>query len=640
MPRKTYLEDIPLDEAMSRLLAALGRSDALKPLPAEVVPIEHARARVTAEPVWAKISSPHYHAAAMDGVAVNATDTHGASKTTPKRLKISSQSFWIDTGNPMPPGCTAVVMVEDVQAVGEQDIEIRAAVAPWQHVRTLGEDIVATELTLPENHLIRPHDIGALAAAGVTEVRVRRQPRVAIIPTGSELIPPGSVLAEGKIIEFNSLMLAGLVEEWGAVPNRFPITPDDFDEISAAVLTASEDSDIVVVNAGSSAGSRDYTADIVERLGELLVHGIAIRPGHPVVLGIVRGKPLIGIPGYPVSAMLTTDLLVKPIVYRLMGIAPPTPPRVEATLARKVLSPMGQEEFVRVTLGRVGERIVATTLPRGAGVITSLVRADGILRIPRFVEGFDSGATVEVELRRHTDEIENTILAIGSHDLALDLIATLLRKHHPALRLSSAHVGSLGGLLALKRGEAHIAGSHLLDEATGEYNLPYVRQVLGDEPMVLVNLVHRQQGLMVAAGNPKGIRGLKDLARRDVMFVSRQPGSGTRVLLDYELRKAGLDPAQINGYGREEYSHTAVAVMIRSGTVDVGLGILAAARALELDFIPLLQERYDLVIPRTYYESSLLQPLLDVVRSQEFRELVSALGGYDTTETGKVLVRD
>ena len=637
MARRIYLEDIPLDEAMGRLLNALERRGGLQPLPAEFIPIEHSLGRVTAQPIWAKVSSPNYHAAAMDGVAVKARDTDGASKTTPLRLKLGTQAHWVDTGALMPADCDAVVMVEDVQPIGLEGIEIRAAVSPWQHVRPLGEDIVVGELLLPENHTIRPQDMGAMAAAGRTEVPVRCRPKVAIIPTGSELLPLGSAPAPGMIVEFNSVMLAGLIEEWGASPERFAIVPDDLEMIRAGVTKALESCHIVMVNAGSSAGSKDYTSIVVEDLGELLVHGIAIRPGHPVILGIAQGRPVIGIPGYPVSAILTTELLVKPLVYRLLGKVQLAPAKIQATITRKILSPIGQEEFVRVTLGRVGESIVATPLSRGAGVIMSLVRADGMLRIPRLSEGVDSGTSVDVELRRPIEEVENTIIAIGSHDLALDLIATLLRKYYPQYRLSSANVGSLGGLMALKRGEAHIAGCHLLDEATGEYNLPDVRRVLSDSEIVLVNLAYRQQGLMVAKSNPKKIGSMGDLLREGVTFVNRQHGSGTRLLLDCELKKVGLDGTKIIGYEHEEFSHTAVAALVASGSVDVGLGILAAARSLDLDFVPLFKERYDLVIPRLYYDSPLLQPLLGIIRSNEFREGVSALGGYDTSETGQVV---
>jgi putative molybdopterin biosynthesis protein len=637
MARKVYLTDISLDEALNSLKTAIEKQQGQEPLAAQNVAVEETMGRTTALPIWAEISSPHYRAAAMDGIAVKAEDTYGASKTTPKILKVGSQVYWVDTGGPMPANCNAVIMVEDVQSLGQGEVEIRAAAAPWQHVRPLGEDIVATELVLPENHLIRPQDIGAMVTAGITQVPVRIRPVVTIIPTGSELVQPGAALVPGKIIEFNSLMLAKLIEEWGAEVYRHPIVPDNPQQIRAAASQALEKSHMVIIGAGSSAGSKDYTSGVVSDLGELLVHGIAIRPGHPCILGIARGKPLIGIPGYPVSALLTTELIVKPLIYRWLGTVPPAAPKIKAFITRKILSPLGQEEFVRVTLGRVNGRMTATPLSRGAGIIMSLVRADGVMRIPRFSEGMNVDSEVEVEIRRPLAEIENTIIAIGSHDMALDLLDSLLHKHFPDRRLSSAHVGSLGGLIALQRGEAHLAGTHLLDEETGIYNISSIKQELAGRETVLMNLVYREQGLIVAKGNPKQITSLTDLIRPDVVFVNRQRGSGTRVLLDYKLKTGHLDSAQIKGYERDEYTHTGVAAAVSSGAADVGLGIQAAAKALGLDFIPLLKEEYDLAIPRANYESDLLHPLLEVIRSQEFKTIVSALGGYDVTETGRVI---
>jgi putative molybdopterin biosynthesis protein len=393
----------------------------------------------------------------------------------------------------------------------------------------------------------------------------------------------------------------------------------------------------VVINAGSSAGSEDYTASIIEELGHKLVHGVAIRPGHPLILGVSQDKtPLVGIPGYPVSAILTSELFVRPIVYRLQGLPLPERPTLEATITRKLLSPMGEEEYVRVKLGQVGQRLMAAPLSRGAGVIMSMVRADGLLRIPRFSEGVHAGEQVRVELLRRPDEIRNTVVAIGSHDLALDLLSNELARRVPGASLASANVGSLGGLLALARDEAHLAGSHLLDEQTGEYNIGYLKKHLPNTRVVLLNLAGRVQGLILPPGNPKRICRLEDLARPDVLFVNRQRGSGTRVLLDYQLRQAGLDPRRIRGYAREEFTHLAVAAAVASGAADVGLGILAAARALGLEFVPLFDEQYQLVIPRQYYEAPLLQPLLEVVRGGALKAQVEALGGYDVSQMGTV----
>jgi putative molybdopterin biosynthesis protein len=636
MPRKVYLEDIPLDEARRRFDEALRAADALKPVEPERVAVGDALGRVTGAPVWAAISNPHYHGAAMDGAAVRAEETRGASEATPVRLRVGPEAIWVDTGDPLPDGMNAVIMVENIHSHGDE-IEIMAPVAPWQHVRSMGEDIVATELVLPEGKTLVPVDLGAAAACGHPYLHVRRKPRVAIFPTGSELVEPGTNVKPGDIVEFNSLMLAGQVTEWGGAPSRQPIIADEYELLKERISKALDEHDMVLINAGSSAGSEDYTARIVGELGELVVHGCAIRPGHPIILGVARGKPIIGIPGYPVSAVLTCELFVKPLIHRLLGTTAPTRPKAMATITRKILSPMGEDEFLRVKLGRVNGRLTATPLQRGAGVIMSLVRADGIALIPRLSEGLLAGAEVEVELLRRPDEIDRTIVAIGSHDLTLDLLSSELSKAHTGLSLSSSNVGSLGGLIALQRGEAHIAGSHLMDEQTGEYNVSYVKRYLPGRDVILVNLVYRDQGLIVPKGNPKGLGGLTDLLGSDVQFVNRQRGAGTRVLLDYQLGQMGATPEQIQGYGREEYTHLAVAAAVAGGSADTGLGILAAARALGLDFIPLMKERYDLVVPREMYESDLLAPLLDLIRGPDFRQQVEALGGYDTSQMGEIV---
>ncbi|MFV9503659.1 MAG: molybdopterin biosynthesis protein [Oscillochloridaceae bacterium umkhey_bin13] len=639
--RQYYLEDLALDEARRRFAAALARAGGLH-LPApERVAVSQARGRVTAAPIWAAISAPHYHAAAMDGIAVRAEDTVGATDSSPLRLRLVDQARWVDTGDPLPADADAVIMAEHVQSLDDDLVEIRAAVAPWQHVRPLGEDLVATELVLPERHCLRPVDLGALAAAGHAEVLVCARPRVAIIPTGTELVTVEHAASHGvrpgEIIEFNSLVLAGMIEEWGGIATRLAPVPDRRELLRAAVEAALAEYDVVVINAGSSAGSEDYTATILAELGEVAVHGVAIRPGHPVILGAAKGKPCFGLPGYPVSTALTAELFLQPLLYQLQGLEPPTRPRIEATISRKLLSPLGEDEFVRVALGNVDGRIVATPLNRGAGVITSLVRADGVAHIPRFAEGLHAGEAVRVELLRTEAEITQTLVAIGSHDLALDLLASHLRRLSPGMRLSSANVGSLGGLLALQRRDAHLAGTHLLDEASGVYNRPFVQRLLPNQEIVLVHLAYRDQGFIVPPGNPLGLSSLADLTRPGVRFANRQRGSGTRVLLDYELRRAGLDPSHILGYGREEFTHMAVAAAVMSGAAQVGLGILGAARALGLDFVPLFRERYDLAIPRRHWESDLLAPLRVALADPAYRTAVEALGGYDVSAMGELM---
>ena len=505
--------------------------------------------------------------------------------------------------------------------------------------------MVATQLVLPAGHKLRPVDLGAIAGCGHSTVRVAKRPRVAILPTGTELVPVGQPVRPGDIIEYNSLVLAAQVISWGGQADRFPITPDVFEQIRDRVAEAARDHDLVLLNAGSSAGSEDFSARVVSSLGELLVHGVAVRPGHPVILGMIhspcdgdpqRKVPVIGVPGYPVSAALTAEIFVQPLLARWLGLPEQEDETVVAQLTRKVTSPAGDVDYLRVAVGQVGDKLLAAPLSRGSGVITSLVRADGIAILPAGVQGLPAGAPVEVHLYRSRADLKRTIFAIGSHDITLDLMAQRLAVH--GRRLASANVGSQGGLVALRRGEAHLAGSHLLDPESGEYNLTYIRQYLPDTPVRVVSLVGREQGLLVPRGNPKGIRSIEDLVRPDVTFVNRQRGAGTRVLLDYHLGLLGMDPRQVRGYEREEYTHLAVAAAVSSGRADTGLGIAAAAQALDLDFVPLFQERYDLVIPVEYYSSDLLAPLLELLHDPEFREAVAALPGYDVSQMGNVVV--
>ena len=648
--RNIYLKDVGLEEARAAWSAQLAEAGLDRPLGAERVPLFRAAGRVTAGPVWARLSSPHYHASAMDGFAVRAAETRGATETRPLILALGSAARYVDTGDPIPRGFDAVIMIEHAQRLPaeagapEGSIEIMQAAAPWQYIRAMGEDVVATELVLPANHRLRPQDLGALAASGHADVEVLRRPRVAIIPTGTELVPPGSAVKPGDIIEYNTLVLGAMAEDAGCEVTRYPIQRDDYATLRQVVADALASFELVVVNAGSSAGSEDFTSRVFEDLGELKVHGVAIRPGHPVMLGVARataGQPwraVAGIPGYPVSAVVTFELFCVPLLRAWQALRPPEPVLIDAVLTRKCVSPAGDDEFVRVSVGQVGERLVASPLSGGAGVITSLVKSDGVLRIPRFKEGHHQGEVVRVELRTEIARVRNTIMAIGSHDMTLDLLSNALGQRDPSMRLSSAHVGSLGGLLALQRREAHLAGSHLLDEEDGDYNVAAVRQTLTPHGIrvMMLGFVRRTQGLIVPKGNPKEVSGLDDLVREDVTFVNRQRGAGTRALLDFELRRRGIDPRRIQGYERQEFTHLAVAAQVASGAVDCGMGILAAARALDLDFVPLASERYDLIIPIEHYENAKLGPLLEIIRdpARAFATSVEALGGYDTAQMG------
>ncbi len=636
LKRNVYLKMKTLQEARETWE---GRTGALRTVE-EQIEADSSLGRVTSRPIIAMRSVPHYHGSAMDGYAVLARDTYGASDTAPVRLRLGERAQAVDTGDMLPEGADAVIMIEQVENVSHSEIEIRTAAFPWQHVRKVGEDIVAGELLLPQYHALRPADAGSFLAAGILTVSVLARPKVIILPTGSEIISAGEAAEAkpGQIVEFNGAIIAGMVEECGGVSILRDVVPDDYDSLKEALRNGVESSaDVVLINAGSSAGSMDYTASVIEELGEVLTHGVAMMPGKPVILGLVGGKPVIGIPGYPVSAIMAFEQFVRPLLYSLQGIQDPVFPTISAILGRSLPSRLGLEEFVRVILGRVDGRVVAMPIQRGAGIITSLTRADGILQVPQELEGIEEGAEVVVRLLRPKDRLDYMLVMIGSHDNTIDLIANELKGRDSRIHLSSSNVGSLGGLVALRRRQAHFAGSHLLDLQTGEYNYSYVERYLKGIPVRLVQLAMREQGLLIGKGNPKGITGIEDLLRPDVVFMNRQAGSGTRVLFDYSIQQMGLCLDQINGYDQEEFTHMSVAIGVLSGRADAGMAIYSSAKALDLDFIPVARERYDLVIAESAWSDFKMRTALDIIASDSFRRKVTSMGGYDVSNSGRIM---
>ena len=607
----------------------------------EMIPVRQALGRYSAHAVAAARSVPAYHGSAVDGVAVKAEATFGALPESPVLLASGSAARAVNTGDPLPTGMDAVVMVEKITDAGEH-FEIREAVYPWQNVRKAGEDIVRGEILLPARQRIGPIDQAALLAAGVLEIEVVRRPGVLIIPTGNEIIRPEDApdpIAPGAILEVNGQMLASLAAECGGDAVIHDIVPDDPGRILEAVRSGvAAGYDLLLLIAGSSAGSRDHAPTVLSEGGELLVHGVSVMPGKPTLLAAIGGTPVVGVPGFPVSAMVAFREFVRPMLYQLQGLRAPEHETVPAVLGRKLPSRPGVEEHVRVILGKVGERVVAVPVGGGAGALMSVVRAGGILRIPSETSGCSEREVRRIHLLVSPDSIDQRLIGIGSHDLTVDILRSLIQERSGGrFTISSTNVGSMGGLLAVDKGIAHFAGCHLLDPETGEYNGPYIARFVKNRPVTVVTVVHRWQGLMVCKANPKGIQSVRDLARPDVRFINRQAGSGTRVLLDYELSRAQIAPEAINGYSSEEYTHMNVAMAVASGRADTGLGIMAAARALDVDFIPVTRERYDFVIPTELIEDENVRALLDQIRSADFRRQVCAMGGYEVEETGKVV---
>ncbi len=629
-----YLTNTPLDKAREdyiKLLLEKGFAPKT-----ETIPVYQACGRITAKPVYAHICAPHYAASAMDGVAVRAGDTFGATETTPVNLK-PEQFVELDTGDPIPEGRDAVIMVEDIVKEPDGSISIHAPAAPWQHIRQIGEDICAGEMILGAHMELSPAALGAMLAGGVLELEVIKKPLVGIIPTGDEIVPPCAEPESGDILEFNSAIFSAMLDKWGAESRVYPIVPDSFTHIRQALAKAVEECDMVILNAGSSAGREDYSAAVIAELGQVLYHGIAIKPGKPAILGCLGAKPVLGVPGYPVSGIIVIEQLLKPLIDRWFCSSPAPVKTVSATLTRPVVSGLKYREFVRVRMGYVGDRLMASPLSRGSGVVSSFMKADGILTVPQGSEGYEAGEQVEVDLLSREDRLKNTLVVIGSHDPLLDELANMMHLEDPKVYMSSSHVGSMGGIMAIRRGEAHAAGCHLLDTETGEYNLSFIRKYFPKGGVRLLRCVGRLQGLMLQKGNPLNIVEFKDIAKEGVRYVNRQKGSGTRILADYLCKKDGIDPAGIYGYDREELTHTSVAAQIASGSADAGMGIYSAAKLYGLDFLPVCTEEYDLLIPDHAWDSPMLRQLVATLKSAAFREKIESMGGYTLDRPGETI---
>lgn len=624
--RNIYIENMDVDKAKDLYYEKLNITSS-----SEEISVLNSLGRITYEAIYAKTSSPHYNAAAMDGIAVNSELTKGVTEANPKIILKEKDFIYVNTGNPIEDPFNSVIMIEDVVEMEEGKVKILNGATPWQHIRPIGEDIVATEMILPSKYTIRPVDLGALIAGGIKNLNVYKKPRVGILPTGSEIVEEIGEDRTGKITDSNSRVFEGLVSEYGGVPNRYSPVEDDYEKLKESIVKGVEENDMLLINAGSSAGTKDYTVKLIRELGEVFVHGIALKPGKPTILGIIKGKPVLGIPGYPVSSFLVVDTFVKDLVYKYLGKQDNKENIIEAFISRRVVSSLKNKELVRVNLGMVNKKLIATPLTGGAGVTMSLVKADGIVRIAQNVEGVEAGDKVEVKLLKPIEGIEDVLVSIGSHDLVMDVISDMTK-------LTSGHVGSMGGILSMKRDECHIAPIHLLDSETGEYNISYVKKYFPNKKMAIIKGVKRLQGFIVKKGNPQGIMNFKDLIKDDIIFVNRQRGAGTRILLDYNLEKLNINSDEIKGYNREMTTHMAVSVAVKTGSASCGFGIYSAAKALDLDFIEVGYEDYDFLVDYEELESEKIKKFLNILTSNEFKNKVEHLGGYKFENTGEIII--
>ncbi len=626
--RNLYLKTVSVEEAYEIYQNALSKLTALD---TELIDVYDSIGRLTSRAVYAVCNSPLYNAAAMDGICVESLKTKNASEENPLILKLGTDFKIVDTGDAIKPPYDAVIMAEDCIQIDENNIKINSPASGWENIRPIGEDIASGDMILPSNHKITPIDIGALIAGGIKSIECYKTKTVGIIPTGDEIVDLNDNLKEGDIVDSNSYMIKSLVEDLGGIGKRYDIVEDDYDKIKSKLLESINANDITIINAGSSAGTEDYTVHILREIGEVFVHGVSIKPGKPVILAIVNNKPVVGLPGYPLSAYINFNLFVKPLLFHVHDNGE----EVDAIISKRIVSSLKYREYVRVKIGKIDGKYIASPLNRGAASQMSMVRADGILVIPQNQEGIEAGSISKVRILNKNTNLSNTLLSIGSHDILMDIASDIMSRKYEDVSLSSTHVGSMGGLIALKRNETIIAPIHLLDEISGEYNISIIKEMFGEGKVSLIKGFDRIQGIMVKKNNPCNIKSIEDIVKH--RFVNRQKGAGTRVLLDYKLKLLNIDPSSIDGYEKEVSTHTAVAASVASPYIDCGLGVKSAADNMGLDFIEVGIEEYDFAVLTKNLEDPKVKKFIDVIKSTELKTRLDKLGGYSYSHLGNII---
>lgn len=612
---KRYLSLCSFDDALHQLKASFN-----PPGRTELVPVTRALGRIIATPVYARYSVPEVNLAAMDGIAVKSRDTFGASDQTPVTI---AEFTRVNTGNIIPPRFDAVIMIEDTW-VEEDKFQIRKAATPWQHVRPAGEDIREGRLVLPKGHQVRAFDIGALATYGIVNMTVNTV-NVGIIPTGSELVPLGVRPGPGQVVESNTVMAQVLLDSMGAHCTRLPIVYDDPDLIEEALRTAAQENDLVIISAGSSAGTRDYTAGAISAIGELLFHGVAVKPGKPMMLGKVMGKPVIGLPGYPLAAQTVLREFAVPLL-EYWGLAPLLKYSVNVKLATPLNSDLGFDEFVPVSVGRIANQHWGMARSRGTVVQMATVRSNGYTHIPAPVEGYDAGHELEVFLTTDPANIERTLIFSGAIDPVLEELGNIA--HNQGLFIHTGSAGNTGAILSLKRNSCHAAPMSLPAFSLLQ-DCRFIQPYLKSLDLVFVNIASQEQGIASA-------KEVRPDALEAVCWINSRKDTPARILFDSLLSAHNLTPSRIRGYDNEVATPGAVAAAIRAGQADAGICSKGLAESHDLVFYMVAQEQYDLVMRREMLDDPRIITLISLIKSPEFKAHLDRSGAYCTNQTGRV----
>ena len=632
--QEQFLEVVSAEEARARF----ARHIDLSPLPPAVVNLSDALGRVLAHDVTASIDVPPFDRANVDGFALRSADTAGASDIAPRRFPLNGEvivcghapalevspgsATTIATGGMVPRGADAVVMIEHTELLdgdGAPAIDLRRTVAPGQFISYAGSDIARGEVVLRRKTRLSSREIGMLAACGVATVEVVRKPKVAVLSTGDELVAPGGTLGPARVYDSNGAIIAAAVTEAGGEPVPFGAFPDDEVALELAMRTALDVCDIVVLSGGTSKGAGDLSHRIVAKLGEILVHGVALKPGKPLCLAVIGGKPLAVLPGFPTSAIFTFHAFVAPVIRARAGLAPEAARTIEADVPVRIASELGRKEFVLVALVAGEEGPVAFPTAKGSGSVTSFSQADGFLEIDALASALDAGARARVTLIGQTAALPDLVI-VGSHCIALDVVLGALAERGFSARTIA--VGSMGGVAAAERGECDLAPTHLVDPASGVYNAHLLR-----EGLALVKGWQRMQGFVHRADDARfagrDAAGALEAALADgeCLMVNRNAGSGTRVLIDRLL--AGVRPA---GYSNQPRSHNAVAAAVAQGRADWGIAIESVARLYGLGFLPIAPEDYDFLLVESRRHRPAVEAFLAALRDPGVRDSIRALG--------------